>query len=637
MIYFLLIILGIIFLARTSDLSSSVRNLKSEVYKIKQKLAEIEGGVSQSSSKVSISDSQRTDVNYAEQRNGANNPETHTYVGVTEMGQPIYRQPARVNQPETSTPDPVLAWIQENWLLKLGVLMILIGFGWFVSYAFMHDWIGPVGRIAIGIVAGSFISIFGTIRLGKDETQGVLFTALGAALVIISVLSGQYFYQFFSPMIVLGIIFLVSFYVSLTALAYSVEKLAIYGLILALLAPVLSHVSMNLDYVSIYLYLLVISISTIWVSIVKGWRFGNPIGIVGILLYSFPIMMNAQNSFASDSAKYTTLILAYVISLLYLVVSSWSLIKKDNTLIAENGSVALAKNRGVNSEESVEFGATSNDVLLTVVSTIIILGLTLGLVPMIYQSLVLSMWMLIYGVSGFIVFQATRNEKLFYIHSLVAVLFLAIATSVELSGKSLIIAFAIEAAIVSIASFLVTNNIKISKAFGALMVIPMAMSLESVFSSNWEYERGMGMFHVDFFVLFLIGVILATLGMFYRLNKEKDSMAPEFDFYHLSLIFSTVYLYVIIWLSSHAVIFNQDTAVFVSLFMYTVIGLGTYFIGLFNRSDILKKYGGVLLVLVVLRLVLVDVWQMELALRVVTFIILGVMFISTAFISKKQQ
>lgn len=588
MIYVLFVLLVVIFFTKMSDVNSSIAKLRSEVNKLKQQIG-TENTVSQPS----------------------------VVKEAPSLAQPIEHHAISrlVQQPESG--DVVLDWLKENWLLKLGALMILVGFGWFVSYAFMHDWIGPVGRIAIGVIAGALIAIFGTMRLGKNITQGTLFTILGSALVIISVLSGQYFYQFFSPLLVLGIIFLVSFYVSLTALAYSTEKLAIYGLVISLLAPILSHVTFDFDPVLMYMYLLVISISTIWISVVKGWRVGNPVGITGIFFYSLPIIFNGHSAFLSDSSKYITLLLAYAISLLYLIVSAWSLVnEKDNN---ESGP-----------------GATSNDVFLTIISTAIILGFTMSLVPTIFQSLVLAVWMLVYAISGFIVFQATKNEKLFYIHSLVAILFLAIATSVELSGKILIVAFAIEAAIISISSFLVTNKIKIAQGFGALMIVPMLMSVESLSSSNWRYENGMGIFHVDFAVLLLIGIILGILGMFYRANRKTES-SIDFDFYHLSIILSTVYFYAIVWLSSHSIIYSQATAVLVSLIIYTVVGLFTYFRGLFEGNNVLKKYGAVMLILVVIRLVLVDVWSMDLALRVVTFIVLGVMFISTAFISKSKK
>jgi uncharacterized membrane protein len=620
MIYAILIIIfAVVFFVKMSDVNGRIDQLKSEINKLKQQI-----GSGQSSGQSAVAGA-----------GAVVGSQTHTQSHLVQSSdlspakplnkEPLHQQNEHSNEPGQG--DIFLAWLKENWLLKIGVLMILVGFGWFVSYAFMHDWIGPVGRIAIGIIAGALIAVFGTMRLGKNLTQGILFSVLGSALVIISILSGQYFYEFFTPMMALGLIFIVSFYVSLTALAYSTEKLAIYGLVISLLAPLISHVAFDLDPVAMYLYLLIISIATVWVSIAKGWRAGLPIGITGILFYSLPVIMSSHGGgiFTGDSTKYSTLAIAYVISFLYLFISAWSLIQKDTIEKTKSGKSA---------------GATSNDVFLTVVSTIMILGFTMSLVPTIFQSLVLALWMIAFAISGFVVFQTTKNEKLFYIHSLVAILFLAIATSVELSGKTLTVAFAIEVAIISIASFLVTNRINIAKAFGVLMVVPMMMSLESIGSSKWSYEYGAGIFHADFAILLLMAVLLGVLGFFYRANKQLniDGTAERgFGFHHLAIIISTAYLFIIIWLSSHSVMANQDSAVLLSLFVYTVAGLGTYFVGLFNGYHVLKGYGTVMLALVVLRLILVDVWQMELALRVVTFIVLGVMFISTAFISKKQK
>ena len=634
MIYILLIIIfEIVFFAKMSDTNGRIDQLRTELNKLKQQIGAGQGGTVQGAGQsASVAASATSNSQTHHQPHALSHAQPGVSKSELSSAEALYMKKMHESKERSNEPrseDVFLAWIKENWLLKIGVLMILVGFGWFVSYAFTHNWIGPVGRIAIGVVAGALIAFFGTMRLGKNLTQGILFTVLGSALVIISILSGQYFYEFFTPLMALGLIFLVAFYVTLTALAYSTEKLAIYGLVISLFAPLLSHVAFDLQPVSMYLYLLIISIATIWVSVAKGWRAGLPIGITGILLYSIPIITSSRYSvdsfFLAEPSKYTTLALAYIISFLYLFISAWSLIQKDSIEKTATGKTA---------------GATAGDVYLTIVSTIMILGFTMSLVPTVYQSLVLALWMIAFAISGFVVFQTTKNEKLFYIHSLVAILFLAIATSVELSGKTLTVAFAIEVAIIAIASFLVTNRINIAKAFGVLMVVPLLMSLESVVSENWSYDSGAGIFHADFAILLLMAVLLGVLGAFYRANKQLNSDGTEnrgFGFHHLAIIISTAYVFGIIWLSSHSVMASQDTAVLFSLFIYTIVGLVSYFVGLFNEYHVLKRYGAVVLSLVVLRLILVDVWQMELALRVVTFIVLGVMFISTAFISKKQK
>ena len=63
-----------------------------------------------------------------------------------------------------STSERFIKWVREDWLLKLGAFLILIGFGWFATYAFLNNWVGPYGRIGLGIFAGVAILILGQWR-----------------------------------------------------------------------------------------------------------------------------------------------------------------------------------------------------------------------------------------------------------------------------------------------------------------------------------------------------------------------------------------------------------------------------------------------------------------------------------------
>ena len=58
---------------------------------------------------------------------------------------------------QEQTPNKFVIWLKEDWLMKLGAFLFIVGFGWFVSYAFANNWVGPFGRISIGIVAGGDI------------------------------------------------------------------------------------------------------------------------------------------------------------------------------------------------------------------------------------------------------------------------------------------------------------------------------------------------------------------------------------------------------------------------------------------------------------------------------------------------
>jgi uncharacterized membrane protein len=44
--------------------------------------------------------------------------------------------------------------IGQFWLNRIGIVAVLVGVSYFLKYAFENNWIGPGGRVAIGLLAG---------------------------------------------------------------------------------------------------------------------------------------------------------------------------------------------------------------------------------------------------------------------------------------------------------------------------------------------------------------------------------------------------------------------------------------------------------------------------------------------------
>jgi len=82
---------------------------------------------------------------------------------------------------------------------------------------------------------------------------------------------------------------------------------------------------------------------------------------------------------------------------------------------------------------------------------------------------------------------------------------------------------------------------------------------------------------------------------------------------------------------------TQDIATLVALTVYTIAGLVAYFIGLFRSDTARRVYGAALLIFVVARLLVVDVWSMALSGRVITFFVIGILLMSTAFLTKRKS
>ena len=48
-------------------------------------------------------------------------------------------------------------FIGENLISKIGIAILVLAIGFFVKYAIDKNWVGPVGRVAIGIICGGIL------------------------------------------------------------------------------------------------------------------------------------------------------------------------------------------------------------------------------------------------------------------------------------------------------------------------------------------------------------------------------------------------------------------------------------------------------------------------------------------------
>src|SRR5579859_3292126 len=53
-------------------------------------------------------------------------------------------------------PSPPIDWeaLASTWFNRVGVVAIVLGVSFFLKYAFDHRWLGELGRVTIGVLAG---------------------------------------------------------------------------------------------------------------------------------------------------------------------------------------------------------------------------------------------------------------------------------------------------------------------------------------------------------------------------------------------------------------------------------------------------------------------------------------------------
>jgi len=504
---------------------------------------------------------------------------------------------------EPGAVEQLIEWIKEDWLLKLGALLLLIAFGWLATYAFLHNWIGPVGRIALGIIAGVIILVFGWWRMRKHINQGGVFLVLGSTTILLTIFAAREVYDFFTPLIALSAMLLTTAFVALASVRHNVRSLSLLSLILAGIAPLLTNTP-SPNYVALFWYLLVVTVGAIWIVTLRKWNILTAAALILIMLYSLPHLL----SLVSTDDTSTLLYLAYAFAAIFFTSNTVGILKLQKEKIAP-------------------------DLVTAAGNGLFLLAWILTAAPEEWQSLSIAAWMVIFAIGGFAIFTITKRREPFYIYAGVGIAMLAAATAVELEGASLTLAYIIEAGVLAVIADLILRDRSVAQRVSLLLLGPIVLSYESVIAPAWRNT----VFHKDFFVLLILALTLLVLGVYFWRRSKQPNQKDASPIHVILLIAGSVYIYLLLWLSLHAALRDDDRAIMLSLVIYTIIALVTYFYGQAKSNRALHIYGGVFLGLVILRLLLVDVWKMELTGRIITFFAVGTLLTSTAFIGRKKK
>lgn len=506
--------------------------------------------------------------------------------------------------PKSTGPTPLdnfTEWLKHEWMLKLGALLLLIGFGWLTTYAFLNNWIGPMGRIALGIIAGALFIAFGWQRTKKYIYQGGVFLVLGSTVVLLTIFAAREIYNFFTPLTALSVMFLSTAFVALASVKHSNRALGLASLILAGVAPLLTNAPTP-NYVSLFSYLFVVILGAIWITVLTNRRELTTVALIIIILYSLPHLFH----FVSAD-RGVLLLFAYAFAVVFFITNTAGILKlRDKNIVPDLVT------------------ASGNGLLL--------LAWIMTAAQDEWKSLIIAAWMVVFAVGAFLIFRVTQRREPFYVYAGVGIAMLAAATSAELRGATLTIAYTIESGIITLITYMILRDINITKKISWLLIFPVLLSFSSLTSYSWRET----VFNKHFFVLFVLALTFFGLGAFF-LKTTKEIENKKSQWLNALIILGSLYAYALLWLALQAGLKNDNTAVMISLLVYTIVGLVSYFYGLKNNKRGIQLYGGVLIGFIVLRLLFVDVWKMEIAGKIVTFFMIGALLMSTAFLGRKKE
>jgi len=206
-------------------------------------------------------------------------------IAVAELAEVIPVAEHRQRQPRPAAPRTDAAtledWIGRRGLGWVAVVLLLFATAFFLKYAFENQWIGELGRVALGVVAGAALCVAGlyTHRRGSWLFSQML-SAAGVVLLYLATFAAFGYYHLI-PQERAGI-FLVVLVLETAALAvlYNAPAIALMAVIGGLLNPILLHADRD-QYRSLFTYLAVLDLGVVAVVLFRPWRAVASVALVG--------------------------------------------------------------------------------------------------------------------------------------------------------------------------------------------------------------------------------------------------------------------------------------------------------------------------------------------------------------------
>ena len=232
--------------------------------------------------------------------------------------------------------------VATNWLVRIGVLIIVVGIGFFLDYTSSRGWLGPLGKVSLALMIGTGM-MAGGIRLIDKRYHLIAQGLLGAGLAVFyaSIFSAFNLYHLIGALTAFGLMALVTVGAGFLAVRYNSMLLAILGIIGGYATPVFLSTGGG-DLFGFYSYMLLLGIGVLGIAHKRSWY------VLNALSFSATwglVIISLSNKYQNDLFwKIAPLLTAFFILYSTMIFIYQVLNSKKSTLIE---LVMLILNSGV--------------------------------------------------------------------------------------------------------------------------------------------------------------------------------------------------------------------------------------------------------------------------------------------------
>ncbi len=307
-------------------------------------------------------------------------------------------------------------------LNRIGIVAFVFGLGFFLKYSFDNNWIGPAGRVVIGILAGLGLLGVGEYsqrREYKIFSQGL--TGGGIASLYFSIFAAFSFYHLLGQTTAFGIMIMITTAAVLLSVRYDSFATALLGIVGGFLTPFFLDTGKPNE-IGLFTYIALLNCGILALGAYKNWR------IINIISFGFTSLISVLWASSPDAVLpvWTNQIFYTIFFMIFaLVAVFYNMINRVQT--------------------------KNDDLVLMILNAAVYFALSYFNLQRDYDSYMGFLPFtiaLFYFVMGYFAWMRNREDR-FLVVSLwgLSVVFLTITMPVQLDGKWITAAWAVEAAV----------------------------------------------------------------------------------------------------------------------------------------------------------------------------------------------
>jgi uncharacterized membrane protein len=519
--------------------------------------------------------------------------------------------------------------IGSHWLNRIGIAAVLIGISYFLKFAFDNNWIGPAGRVTIGLLAGIAVVVWSErFRAKGYQAFSYSLKAVGIGALYLSLWAAFQVYSLIPSGAAFVMMLAVTSATAAMAWAQDAQLLAAFALTGGFATPVLLSTGQNRE-IALFSYVALLDLGVLFLVVLKPWRRLLVMSYVGTLL----LYVGWYSSFYTRNQLDLTLTFA---TLFFAIFAIAPLV----TLQPDSEAALLA----------------SVPAFLAFVNAVVYFLQAYAMIQEVDQSYMAWFALALAAVYIFLSRQVhtrkiTRGatQVLHYLHLAVALGFITVAIPIRLNAHWITIGWFVEAGVLLWVGSRIESELLNVFALAALALgVARLLLIDNFWTTQLIFNMRMATYTVAVAVLGAVawyasrrtdeaGRTVAAAAIIALNFLALIALSHEVADYYARQLTEVPRPYtqwdrakVVEW---RRVQIERD---FTYSALWMAYGAMLMVIGFFRRSAFVRWQALVLIAVTIVKVFVYDVSQLDRGYRIVSFIVLGVLLLAISFVYQRD-